>query len=34
MSKPKKESRKKTIVYFLERAKYYNNAGKYDKADR
>lgn len=32
MKNPKKESRKKTILYFLERAKYYNNAGKYDKA--
>lgn len=32
MKKSKKQSRKKTIIYFLERAKYYNNAGKYDKA--
>lgn len=32
MKKSKKQSRKKTIIYFLDRAKYYNNAGKYDKA--
>ena len=32
MSKTKKQSRKKTIIYFFERVKYYNNAEKYDKA--
>lgn len=32
MSKSKKKSRKKTIKHFLNKAKYYNNAGQYKKA--
>lgn len=32
MKNSKKQSRKKTINYFLDKAKYYNNAGQYNKA--
>lgn len=32
MNKAKKQSRKKTINYFLKEVKYCNNAGQYKKA--
>ena len=32
MKKPKKESKKEKILFFLDEAKYYNNAGQYKKA--